>query len=217
MKRGYTQNLKLVQISSFLLLTLKEVELFTPSIIKKIYQKFPEMNPLKNKCIWVLCITAIVALATTTNAQICYLKTLEPVGFPSKCFKLTPEFQARLSDETSSESTDGISSIVLPLPNGEEVVLSVTYAPIMEAELRQRYPEIRSYKVSADGYSGRIGYTYKGFHGMLFTPNGTVYYDPLNQSTDDYYCYYRKDYTKLLQRKQRTLSATPTLSQLKLT
>ncbi len=153
------------------------------------------MNPLKNKCIWVLCITAIVALATTTNAQICYLKTLEPVGFPSKCFKLTPEFQARLSDETSSESTDGISSIVLPLPNGEEVVLSVTYAPIMEAELRQRYPEIRSYKVSADGYSGRIGYTYKGFHGMLFTPNGTVYYDPLNQSTDDYYCYYRKDYT----------------------
>ncbi|GAB5538887.1 MAG: hypothetical protein Salg2KO_09900 [Salibacteraceae bacterium] len=83
--------------------------------------------------------------------------------------------------------------IKLPMPNGELVDLSLEYAPIMAHGLAERYPEIKSFKVfGEDGLYGRIGYTTHGFHGMVFTPNGTVYMDKIQEGV--YHSYYRKEY-----------------------
>ncbi|MCH1576376.1 MAG: M12 family metallo-peptidase, partial [Flavobacteriales bacterium] len=54
---------------------------------------------------------------------------------------------------------------------------------VMAPALTAKYPEIRSYLVQSerDGLIfGRIDMSPRGFHGILHTPNGTVYIDPWN-------------------------------------
>lgn len=54
---------------------------------------------------------------------------------------------------------------------------------VMAPALTAKYPEIRSYLVQSERNSlifGRIDMSPRGFHGMLHTPNGTVYIDPWN-------------------------------------
>jgi len=85
-------------------------------------------------------------------------------------------------------------TIDLPLPDGSFSQVKVLESPIMEEALSAKYPDIKTYKVFGDNISGRIGYTYKGFHGILFTENGTVYIDPVGQSSGTYHSYSRKSY-----------------------
>lgn len=87
------------------------------------------------------------------------------------------------------------ASIELPMPDGHLETLTVVESPIIAAGLAAKYPEIKSYKVSGNGISGRIGFTYKGFHGMLFTPEGTIYIDPIGNEAETYHAYNRNDYT----------------------
>ena len=58
----------------------------------------------------------------------------------------------------------------------------------MAKALQMKFPEIKSYKISGEGIYGRMGFTYKGFHGMIFTPDGTVYIDNL-VNTNAYHSY----------------------------
>jgi hypothetical protein len=54
---------------------------------------------------------------------------------------------------------------------------------VMAPELTAKYPEISSYIVQSERNSlifGRIDLSPRGFHGILHTPNGTVYIDPWN-------------------------------------
>ncbi len=154
------------------------------------------MKPLNNNIKLTTVLFLFVGFSNIMMGQKCYLdEPIERPGFTSHGFKIQPDLKFQLADLTSIESGASIS-ISLPLPNGKKIDLESSYAPIMESELIAKYPEIKSYKVHAEGYTGRIGYTYKGFHGILFTPEGTVYYDPIDPSNDSYYCYYRKDYTE---------------------
>jgi hypothetical protein len=117
-------------------------------------------------------------------------------AYPSLVFELNDELKLELLTAPVEGNPNRASEIsfVLPLPNGSSVTLSAEYAPIIAPGLAAKYPEIRSYLVKGEGCSGRIGYTYKGFHGILFTDKGTVYYDALNASSNEYHCYYRNDY-----------------------
>jgi len=154
------------------------------------------MRTLKNKMRLTSILCLLLAISNTSVGQKCYLNaSIETPAFNSHGFKIQPDLKFQLSNLTSFKSETSVT-ISLPLPNGESIDLEASYAPIMESELIAKYPEIKSYKVRAEGYTGHIGYTYKGFHGILFTPDGTVYYDPLDASADTYYCYYRKDYTE---------------------
>lgn len=99
-----------------------------------------------------------------------------------------------------SEGYKGVStSIDLPLASGEMVTLNVVESPVIAAGLAAKYPEIKSYKVSGNGITGRIGFTYKGFHGILFTPKGTLYIDPLGANNDTYHAYDRDEYMAFYQ------------------
>jgi subtilisin-like proprotein convertase family protein len=85
----------------------------------------------------------------------------------------------------------------LPLPNGEETLVEVRYAPVMMPALAARHPEMRSFTVRGvhdRAIGGRIGYTPQGFHAAVDSPEGTFYIDPVHdQTTTYYYAFYLKD------------------------
>ena len=91
--------------------------------------------------------------------------------------------------------------IWLPMPNGNMERFRVVESPILEPGLSAKYPEIKTY--SARGIDdqtayARFGWTYKGFHGIIFSDlHATVYIDAY--STNDithYISYFRTDYTR---------------------
>ncbi|MCL4867929.1 MAG: DUF11 domain-containing protein [Anaerolineae bacterium] len=94
------------------------------------------------------------------------------------------------------------AEISLPMPDGSMARFHFSESPIMEAELEAKYPEIKSYiGRGADNPTlfTRFGWTYKGFHAVIFTDGPTIYIDPY--STGDklhYISYSRADYTKIL-------------------
>ncbi len=95
------------------------------------------------------------------------------------------------------------STIMLPLPDGRIESFIVTYAPVFDEVLGQKYPSIQSFRIrSATGnqMSGRIGYSNKGFHAMITGENiSTVFIDQLyRDNQDEYICYHRKDYEKTI-------------------
>ncbi|MGB5397664.1 MAG: reprolysin-like metallopeptidase, partial [Gammaproteobacteria bacterium] len=75
---------------------------------------------------------------------------------------------------------------------------TVEDSPVMAAELVDKYPEIKTFKVRAvdsPAMSGRVSSTPLGFHGYLDTENGTVYIDPVRGSNaQQYRAYYKLDY-----------------------
>jgi hypothetical protein len=87
------------------------------------------------------------------------------------------------------------ASVPLPLPNGKTVDVIIEDSPIMEEGLAAKYPEIRTYSARAGGIHGRLDITSQGFHGMLTTPDGTVFIDPRSDGDSRYYVsYYKRDY-----------------------
>jgi hypothetical protein len=87
----------------------------------------------------------------------------------------------------------------LPMPDGTFEEFVVVESPMMEAELAQKFPEIKTYS----GYSlknpattARLDFTQRGFHGMILSPNGTFFIDPYSTATIEYYISYdKKDFT----------------------
>jgi hypothetical protein len=134
------------------------------------------------------------------NAQHAYITPEAELktGYTSFVFQLN-NTQLKTQLATAPLESAGAKSvgaiIELPMPDGHLETMTVVESPIMAAGLASKYPEIKSYKVFGNGISGRIGFTYKGFHGMLFTPEGTIYIDPIGNETETYHAYNRNDYT----------------------
>lgn len=89
-------------------------------------------------------------------------------------------------------------TIELPMPDGSMRQYTVEDSPVMAAELADKYPEIKTFKVRAvdsPAMSGRVSSTPLGFHGYLDTENGTVFIDPVRGSNaQQYRAYYKLDY-----------------------
>ena len=88
--------------------------------------------------------------------------------------------------------------ISLPLPNGEFINFKFVESLVMEDELANKFPEIRTYLgqgIDQTTASARFDITPKGFHAIIFTMRGTVYIDPYSSGDDKYYIsYYKKDF-----------------------
>ncbi|MBT5977447.1 MAG: T9SS type A sorting domain-containing protein [Flavobacteriales bacterium] len=139
-------------------------------------------------------ISLLLAVPFCLQAQSRYIPSENiETGYASFVFHLDEGlFKADLSAKShSSKGTP--TSFFLPLPSGESLEVSIEESPIMAKALQMKFPEIKSYKISGEGIYGRMGFTYKGFHGMIFTPDGTVYIDNL-VNTNAYHSYYRHDY-----------------------
>ena len=74
------------------------------------------------------------------------------------------------------------------------------FAKMMEAGLAVKFPDIKTYLgrgVEDPSATVRLDVTPKGFHAMVFSPQGTVFVDPYsNQTTEHYITYYKKDFAK---------------------
>lgn len=99
-----------------------------------------------------------------------------------------------------SRSEIAPAEIDIPLPDGSTQRFSLKEYSILSAELSEKYPEIKTYKVrgiDTPTSSGTIDITPNGFHGFISTEKGLVYIDPVASdagSPTQYQSYYKKDY-----------------------
>lgn len=155
------------------------------------------VKPMKNPYIATFALL-ICSLALNAQSLINEVTTLK-TGYNSYVYTLDDAtFRGHLQNAPSMNASNRNSPVVISLPdeNGNEFEMEVFESPIMEAELASRYPNIKTYKVKGKGVSGRIGYTDKGFHAILFTSNGTFYIDPIGENANTYHTYRRDEYVE---------------------
>ena len=141
----------------------------------------------------LLTLFSALFFSLTVSSQVRYFTPTESTEPEFKQF--TFDIEPSLMSALNTASATVAATIQLPLPNGVAVDLRLESAPIIAPELAEKYPEIKSFRVTGDQIHGRVGWTYKGFHGILFTTNGTVYIDPASNAAG-YTSYYRDDYTE---------------------
>lgn len=93
----------------------------------------------------------------------------------------------------------------LPMPYGGLKTFNVYESSVMEAGLAARYPQIKTYKVSAvdePALSGTLDIGPKGFHAYVHSAAGEVFIDPVaGAAQQEYYSYYKRDYASTAPRQ----------------
>lgn len=95
-------------------------------------------------------------------------------------------------DENSSKP--GVV-LEVPFPDGSSKSFVVKATPIVPVELQNKYPGIKTwsgYGVEDPSSVIYLDVTLWGFHGMIFSEQGTVYIDPYNATTTEFYKVYWK-------------------------
>lgn len=112
-------------------------------------------------------------------------------------------FRNLLSSAPFEHSVSAVNSpliIELPSPDGKFQKFYVTEYSMMEQGLAVQYPEMKTYTVKGidDPYAvGKIDFTIAGFHGMIKTPNGDYFIDPVSlQNTEIYMSFYKSDFIR---------------------
>ncbi len=102
----------------------------------------------------------------------------------------------------STTNKNAETLLEVPLADGSMVQFQVYEAPMMEQELADKYPDIKTYVgIGKDDPLMRIRFdvTSKGFHAMIRTNDNWVFIDPYASDDDKHYvCYYKKDYPQTL-------------------
>ncbi len=105
------------------------------------------------------------------------------------------DFLYEVNQAPGLQAKDSDFILEVPMPSGKLEKFSIAYDPIMAEKLANKYPEIKTY--AAQGIDnrfavGRLDYTPAGFHGIIFSPNGTVYIDPIYKNDNTKYQSYFK-------------------------
>ena len=107
---------------------------------------------------------------------------------------------ATANTASAGQAQKSLSStqIELPMPYGGLQTFNVVKSALMEAGLATKYPQIKTYKVTAvddPAVTGVLDTGSNGFHAYLSTAQGDVFIDPVSSSTQqEYYSYYKHDY-----------------------
>ena len=97
--------------------------------------------------------------------------------------------------EFSRAASSTPQTIHLPTPDGDFIAISIVDSPVMEAELAQRFPEIRTFSgraVEDPSLDVRLDWTPQGFHASVLSPEGVWYVDPVWRNDNTEYVSYRK-------------------------
>jgi hypothetical protein len=86
----------------------------------------------------------------------------------------------------------------VPMPDGTISRFKVVEAPIMEAGLAAKFPDIKTYRgigIDDPTASLRLDYTPLGMHAQVLSVNGSYYIDPFfrNDAAGTYASYYKRD------------------------
>ncbi|NII29842.1 T9SS type A sorting domain-containing protein [Pseudoflavitalea sp. X16] len=120
-----------------------------------------------------------------------------------------PSIQRALRSSPSERKVSAAQSsfiLSVPVPGGQLERFSVVFAPVMDAALAARYPEIQSYAgkgVDNPTSTIRFDVSPRGFHGMILSANRpTIYIDPVDRD-DKYYVVFSRqeviDYRNVFQ------------------
>lgn len=98
-----------------------------------------------------------------------------------------------LDFESLKASIDSLNEVILPLPDGDNIKVSVKTSSTMSEALAAKFPEIKSYTIIAEnGVSGRIDVNPSGFYAMLVTSTGTYFINPKEKRSLDYMSFDKK-------------------------
>ncbi len=88
--------------------------------------------------------------------------------------------------------------IELPMPDKSMAKFKVWESPMMAPALAAQLPGITTYTgqgLDDPTATVKIDFTYRGFHAMILSANGTVFIDPYFKNSFDYYLsYFKKDF-----------------------
>ncbi|MEM9822604.1 MAG: reprolysin-like metallopeptidase, partial [Bacteroidota bacterium] len=101
----------------------------------------------------------------------------------------------------STEAQQQNVLLTLPMPDGSFSSFQIVEAPVMQAGLAAKYPQIRSFAGKGIDQAGaylRFSISPHGFHGMIMTGHGgDVFIDPYSKGNQQHYIVYRKkDYQR---------------------
>jgi hypothetical protein len=103
-------------------------------------------------------------------------------------------------DEKSVNINASPCIVYLPVASGQVQAFRVVESSIMEPELAQAYPQIKTFSIKGidDPYAnGKLDWNDFGFHGMIRSVNGDIFIDPYsNGNSIDYISYYTSDFLK---------------------
>lgn len=97
--------------------------------------------------------------------------------------------------ESAVPATESDTRLSLPLADGRYIEFQIVEAPIMEAELAAKFPEIRTYigqGIDDRTATLRFDVTPTGFHAQIISWEGSTYIDPYQPGDLDHYIVYRK-------------------------
>jgi hypothetical protein len=90
--------------------------------------------------------------------------------------------------------------ITLPTPDGSTMDFRIFEAPMMEAPLAAKYPNIKTYTGIAtadERITAKFDYTQFGFHAKVFDGTNTYFIDPYTNINSDWYMvYYKNQFAK---------------------
>jgi len=122
---------------------------------------------------------------------------------------------AVLAEASSQPARQKAVFLTLPLPNGDNEIFQIEESFLMSPDLAAKFPTIKTYRGRSTKNTMttiRLDRTPAGFHGIVFSSNGTVYIDPYQQHDITYYqSYYRQDYQNIWDKRltETLLSEAP--------
>jgi hypothetical protein len=98
---------------------------------------------------------------------------------------------------TSPDETSSLLGTIIevPFPDGTFKNYRIKATPIIPQALQNKYPGIKTWAGQGVEDPSSVIYldvTLWGFHGMIFSEQGTVFIDPYNMATNEYYLVYWK-------------------------
>jgi len=144
----------------------------------------------------LIVVTILLINSTILLAQNDIWQNINLSAKPSDQLALTHYFNVndralRTKLNLAPNDVRGVSDIIeLPMPDGSLAKFSLVESSIMEDGLAQEFSQIKSYKVYGiddPSASGRVDMSPKGFRGMLMTPQGRVFIDPVKSISNTRY------------------------------
>lgn len=104
--------------------------------------------------------------------------------------------QSKLENEQNVHQSNDV--IILPFPNGENVIFRFSEAPIMSPILSEKYPTIKTYIGESIDNKMTVRFNYSpnyGFHAMIMGQTEVIFIDPYSFQNSNYIIsYYKKEY-----------------------
>jgi|GEM_PF-1700169 hypothetical protein len=124
-----------------------------------------------------------------------------PLPSQFKTFRLNTGMMKSLMNRVVSDTTSSskkYENIGLPYPDGKIMNFKITETESMSPALLARYPQLRTYGgkgIEDPTATAKIDFMPSGFHGYIFTTEGSILIQPFSEGDSLHYLCYNKNYS----------------------